>query len=102
MFLCFGRFMMRLVLLSLFAAGVRFSADGVPGVRHSLRMALSAIVFILVVPSLARADDGLAFFESKVRPLLEEHCLECHGGGKKVKGGLRLSHRGGWETGGDS
>jgi len=47
------------------------------------------------------AAEPMAFFESKVRPLLLEHCIECHGG-EKTKGGLRLTHRGGWETGGDS
>src|SRR5262245_41282360 len=30
------------------------------------------------------------FFESKVRPVLVEHCLRCHGDIKKPKGELRL------------
>ncbi len=47
------------------------------------------------------AAEPEAFFESKVRPLLVEHCIECHGG-EKTKGGLRLTHRAGWESGGDS
>ncbi len=47
------------------------------------------------------AENGDAFFESKVRPLLKEHCGECHGE-KKMKGGLRLDHRAGWADGGDS
>ena len=41
------------------------------------------------------------FFEAKVRPLLHEHCLGCHGD-KKAKGGLRLDSKAGWEKGGDS
>ncbi len=44
----------------------------------------------------------MAFFEKSVRPLLAEHCLECHSPEHKVKGGLRLDSRAGWEHGGDS
>jgi hypothetical protein len=25
-----------------------------------------------------RADDGLAFFEKRIRPVLVKHCYECH------------------------
>lgn len=42
-----------------------------------------------------------AFFESKIRPLLEDRCIECHGE-KKQKGGLRLDLREGWHKGGES
>src|SRR5471030_2577666 len=50
-----------------------------------------------------RADPGdTEFFEKKIRPLLEQRCLECHSPEKKVKGGLRLDSREGWQTGGDS
>ncbi len=48
------------------------------------------------------ASPGLEHFEDKVRPLLVEHCYECHSAGHKIKGGLSLDHRAGWETGGDS
>ncbi|HEY5315613.1 MAG TPA: DUF1549 domain-containing protein, partial [Pirellulales bacterium] len=41
------------------------------------------------------------FFERKIRPVLAEHCLQCHSE-KQVKGGLRLDSREGWVTGGDS
>ncbi|MEI9896513.1 MAG: c-type cytochrome domain-containing protein [Chthoniobacter sp.] len=47
-------------------------------------------------------DDGLEFFEKKVRPLLTERCYECHSPDKKVKGGLRLDLREGWVKGGDT
>ena len=49
----------------------------------------------------APAADDVAFFERDVRPLLVEHCLECHGEDKQ-KGGLRLDSRPGWHAGGDS
>ena len=42
----------------------------------------------------------LAFFESRIRPVLAQHCLKCHSGGKP-KGGL-VDHRDGWRQGGDS
>ena len=41
------------------------------------------------------------FFETKVRPLLVEHCHKCHGAGKQ-EGGLRLDSRGAVLKGGDS
>jgi cytochrome c553 len=59
------------------------------------------IPLILLSASAAYAADDQALFEKKVRPLLIEHCLACHGP-EKHKGGLRLDHREGWQKGGDS
>ncbi|HLN26679.1 MAG TPA: PSD1 and planctomycete cytochrome C domain-containing protein [Gemmataceae bacterium] len=42
------------------------------------------------------------FFETQVRPILQAHCLACHGGEKKVKGGLRLTSRENLLKGGNS
>ncbi|WP_414662330.1 PSD1 and planctomycete cytochrome C domain-containing protein [Horticoccus sp. 23ND18S-11] len=53
------------------------------------------------IPREVDAPENLAFFEAKVRPLLIQHCYECHGE-KKQKGGLRLDSRPGWQHGGDS
>jgi hypothetical protein len=50
----------------------------------------------------AQAEDGMAFFESKVLPLLQSRCYECHSHEKKIKGGLALDLKSGWQTGGDS
>lgn len=47
------------------------------------------------------AEDDADFFEARVRPVLLKHCVECHGE-KKQESGLRLDHREGWQTGGDS
>ena len=59
---------------------------------------LSPAAPAIVIPPNA-AD--LAFFESKVRPLLVERCYECHSE-KKQKGGLRLDSQPGWQAGGDT
>lgn len=53
----------------------------------------------------AFAEDGWAFdhFESKIRPVLIEHCYECHSiESGKAKGGLRLDDREAVLRGGDS
>jgi hypothetical protein len=48
-------------------------------------------------------DEQLTFFESKIRPVLVQHCYECHAAGSKiVQGGLRLDHREGLVKGGDT
>src|SRR3982750_128892 len=39
------------------------------------------------------ADEGLTFFESKIRPLLVDRCYKCHSDGQKIKGDLRLDTR---------
>ena len=51
------------------------------------------------------ADDpaGLEFFEKKVRPVLAEHCFNCHSTrAKKVRGGLLLDSRAAILKGGDN
>ena len=47
----------------------------------------------------ARADE---YFLSSIEPILKKHCYECHSHGSgKMKGGLTLDSRSGWEQGGD-
>ncbi|HTK78009.1 MAG TPA: PSD1 and planctomycete cytochrome C domain-containing protein [Gemmataceae bacterium] len=46
---------------------------------------------------------GVEFFERNVRPVLVEHCYQCHSAeAKKVRGGLLLDTRPGWQKGGDT
>ncbi len=68
------------------------------GVRSAI------ILLLLAVRGLSGEDPRAAFFEKEVRPLLASKCYECHGvgEGQKIKGGLRLDIRQGWEHGGDS
>ncbi|MGI9427103.1 MAG: c-type cytochrome domain-containing protein, partial [Bythopirellula sp.] len=90
---------------------------------------LACLLFMLVVasavttPRLACADDlsstglsstglsstgppspeKLAFFERHVRPLLAEHCYQCHSTrAKKLQAGLKLDSRSSLLSGGDS
>jgi cytochrome c553 len=69
-----------------------------------LRGVVVWLLGLLLAPGLAAAaSDDVAFFEQKVRPVLIAHCYECHSAdAKKIKGGLVLDSRAGWEKGGDS
>lgn len=44
----------------------------------------------------------LEFFETRIRPVLMEHCTECHAVDTEASGGLLLDSRVGWQRGGDS
>ncbi len=59
------------------------------------------LLAVLFLPLLAQARDGAAFFESKILPILQSRCYECHSQSHKVKGGLALDSKSGWQTGGD-
>ncbi|NNJ24081.1 DUF1553 domain-containing protein [Alienimonas chondri] len=72
--------------------------------RRSLVLGLTAgmVGWGLGVAEAADPAD-VAFFETKIRPALVEHCLECHGAeADPPDGNLRLDLRAGWEIGGDS
>ncbi len=64
--------------------------------RSSLWAGFWLALPLLLAALPGRADtlspENNAFFESKVRPLLVEHCYSCHGD-KAVQGGLRLDSR---------
>ena len=64
-------------------------------------------VFLCTVGGLSAAPEaGLEFFEKKIRPVLVEHCYQCHSAesvaANKLKGGLRLDTQGGTRAGGDT
>ncbi len=69
----------------------------------SARIASAAVWVVLALSATtsvrAAGTDDVAWFESKVRPLLAERCYGCHGASKQ-KGGLRLDSRDGWQKGG--
>jgi Protein of unknown function (DUF1549)/Planctomycete cytochrome C len=59
-------------------------------VNRPLQFLTSALLAATAL-SRAGADDGVAFFENRIRPLLVEHCYKCHSAeAKKVKGALML------------
>ncbi|HCE05934.1 MAG TPA: hypothetical protein DEQ62_06345, partial [Verrucomicrobiales bacterium] len=64
----------------------------------------SFVAFIFLTATATRAVDpaDLEFFEKKIRPVLVSECYQCHSKDEKVKGGLRLDWKGGWQEGGDS
>jgi hypothetical protein len=68
-----------------------------------LAVALCVCAAVVLYPAhfAVGSEAGEAFFESKIRPLLVERCLECHGETKQ-EGGLRLDSPAGWKEGGDS
>lgn len=65
-------------------------------------------VIVLLLLSVALLSDAAenadhAFFESKIRPVLVEHCYECHSNeAGKAKGGLLVDSRNGLRVGGDN
>src|SRR6516165_5766923 len=79
---------------------------------RSLRTA-ATVAGLALVALLVRADDtkppaekkfspeDVAFFEKDVAPILQQHCVKCHGGEKKVRGNLRLTGREHVLAGGD-
>ena len=67
---------------------------------------LAGLAFGHSIPQADAADPKpdaaqVEFFEKQVRPLLAEHCSECHGPDKQ-RGGLRLDSRGALLEGGDT
>src|SRR5262245_18694880 len=50
---------------------------------------LSAILILVWAANPARAGEPVTF-EQHVRPILKAYCLDCHGAGEKMAGGLDL------------
>jgi len=72
-----------------------------------LRRIVAALVLICGMNERVRAETpdsrGGEFFEQHIRPLLVNHCYECHSAkADEVGGDLFLDRRSGWRKGGDS
>jgi hypothetical protein len=71
-----------------------------------MRTTIPIVLALALSPSIALADDpkpspeAASFFETRVRPVLAEQCLKCHGPAKQ-SGGLRLDSRSAILQGGD-
>ncbi len=83
-----------------------------PEFRAAL-LSLTSLTLLLVSAVCAGADDAsavgqpsteqTAFFESRIRPVLVEHCYECHSAqADTIQGGLRLDTRDAMRGGGDT
>ena len=67
------------------------------------RLPLFSLLILLILPlSETNGQDSRDFFESRVRPVLAEHCYRCHNSSGDRKGGLALDHREALRRGGDS
>ena len=62
--------------------------------RRLFQIVVVAMSAVIATPARLKADEATAFFESRIRPVLVEHCYKCHSAGaKSPKGGLRLDSR---------
>ncbi|QDT09479.1 PSD1 and planctomycete cytochrome C domain-containing protein [Planctomycetes bacterium K23_9] len=71
----------------------------------SLCLAVSFCLAVFCLPASAneQQDQQIEFFERKIRPVLVQHCYECHSGDSDViQGGLRLDHPDAMVRGGDN
>ena len=67
-------------------------------------LCLPLTIFLLaVVAGAAEPPDSVEFFEKRIRPVLVEHCYECHSAdAEEIGGSLVLDSASGMMTGGDS
>src|SRR6266571_917752 len=100
-----GRPMKQKVWVLGFGAWLEFGVWGLEvgtAWRHPLAVALFACGVVSVrasEPTKAQLD----FFENRIRPIFAENCYKCHNPAKgKIKGGLELDWKGGWEKGGEN
>src|SRR5262249_10560710 len=73
--------------------------------RYTLSLFALGVFAFSQLPARADAPNpkGVAFFETKIRPVLAKHCYECHSAkASKLKGNLLLDTRAGVLAGGDS
>ena len=73
-----------------------------PGHGRTIIWLLALLAASLTADSLfAQAENPTGFFESKIRPVLIEHCIGCHGA-RKQEAGLRLDTSNAVTKGGDA
>ena len=63
--------------------------------KNVLIRQIALVAAMLLLPQSLVAADESAFFESRIRPLLVDNCIRCHGE-EKQRAGLRLDSREGW------
>src|SRR5882724_2429147 len=55
-------------------------------------LVLSIFTLAVVAPRARAHDDATQLFADRIRPVLIDQCVKCHGG-EKIKGGLDLTTR---------
>ncbi|MCG9127171.1 DUF1553 domain-containing protein [Candidatus Poribacteria bacterium] len=61
-----------------------------------IRLVLFFSILLLISTSFANElneKEKIEFFNSEVKPLLETHCIQCHGAEEQIEGGLELTSR---------
>lgn len=73
---------------------------------RSIRAKRSLSLFILIALGTGikiHANKDFEFFEAKIRPVLVQNCYKCHSDqAKKLKAGLYLDRKAGWQQGGEN
>lgn len=64
-------------------------------------LAPTVLMAACLANAVSAADPRADFFENRVRPILVEHCYECHGA-EEASAKLRLDTKSGWMRGGKS
>src|SRR5439155_3867197 len=76
------------------------------GIRAAWRQPWVVALFACAVVSVRAGEPTKAqvdFFENKIRPIFAGNCYKCHSPAEgKIKGGLELDWKGGWEKGGEN
>ncbi len=61
---------------------------------HRLKPAVRVVCLLVLTATGSQADAASSLtFEKDIRPILREHCLDCHGAEEELKGGLDLRLR---------
>lgn len=70
---------------------------------RSLLLLLGSASTVFAQSSDGLSDQDVHFFEASIRPILVEHCFDCHASGAdRIRGGLVLDSKEGWVLGGVS
>ncbi|MBR9802746.1 DUF1553 domain-containing protein [bacterium] len=77
---------------------------------HAYSRCIVALALLLLVRGQSAAElqaeelpsEQIEFFEAKIRPVLIEHCYECHNSLDSTEGGLAVDYRAAFLKGGDS
>jgi len=82
---------------------VRPGSAARPAMHSLLKLLFIAICAMVTTSAGADTDDGTAFFESRIRPVLVKSCYKCHSSQSQLpKGGLRVDSREALLRGGES